>query len=693
MGKINVLDKSIYNMIAAGEVVERPASVVKELIENSIDAQSTHITVEIKNGGMTYIRIADNGVGMDKEDLKKAILPHATSKIKDKEDLDKIYTLGFRGEALASICAVSRVEIYSKQKDAPIGNMISVEGGVITEENEAGCADGTTIIVRNLFFNTPARMKFLKKDSTEAAYVTDVVNKAVLGNTALSFKYIQNGKSVLSSKGDSDIKNAIYSVYGKDYMKHLLEVSYKDENVSVSGCIGDTSLSKPNRTYQSFFINSRSISSKIMSAAIGEAYKNSLMTGKFPFCVLNVKINAHLVDVNVHPTKMEVRFSDDRKIFDAVYWACKNALQKEKYIPEMTTQKKTFPVSFDPRDIEQKKISFLKDSFVKDESHYKKDTPVTKSDVACETKAEITKAENPDTKSIPTFKREDNFGFVKTENGFVKKSQEENNQDLRQNTDNVIENYIKKSTIAKKSDIEHPKDSSFNAPFIEKKEEIKPDCSVCEKTESENVYNKAAASEKDIYEEIADYKIIGQIFDTYIIVQKGDEMHLIDQHAAHERLYFEEFLKDYKEGTVQSQLLMMPYTFEFSSGDYSKINENIDFFKSAGFDIEPFGINTVIVRQIPVDAGDISIRDLVLEMAEKLEKGKTLTPSEREYDALHTMACKRALKGNHALSTKEMEHLVERLKTLDAINTCPHGRPIEIKMSKYQLEKQFKRIV
>lgn len=682
MGKINVLDKSIYNMIAAGEVVERPASVVKELIENSIDAQSTHITVEIKNGGMTYIRIADNGVGMDREDLKKAILPHATSKIKDKEDLDRIYTLGFRGEALASICAVSRVEIYSKQKDAPMGNMIAVEGGVITEENEAGCADGTTIIVRNLFFNTPARMKFLKKDSTEAAYVTDVVNKAVLGNTSLSFKYIQNGKSVLSSTGDSDIKNAIYAVYGRDYMKHLLEVSYEDENVSVSGCIGDTFLSKPNRSYQSFFINSRSIVSKVMSAAIGEAYKNSLMTGKFPFCVLSVKINAHLVDVNVHPTKMEVRFSDDRKIFDAVYWACKNALQKEKYIPEMTAPKKTFPINFDPKEIEQKKISFLKDSFVKDESYYKKETSDIKIERK-EIKPETKPQSKPQTNPVTSSKKDDIFGFVRTDTGFVKAS-EQKPRLVSETSDGIVKNHTQ-SAPSKKEILVNP-DTVISEP---KSEDITPEKTV----KTEKPFGTDEIQSANVCEDIKDYKIIGQIFDTYIILQKGDEMHLIDQHAAHERLYFEEFLRDYREGTVQSQLLMMPYTFEFSSDEYSGINENIEFFKLAGFDIEPFGINTVIVRQIPVDAGDISIRDLILEMADKLKKSKNLTPSEREYDALHTMACKRALKGNHALTLKEMEHLVERLKTLDAINTCPHGRPIEIKMSKYQLEKQFKRIV
>lgn len=682
MGKINVLDKSIYNMIAAGEVVERPASVVKELIENSIDAQSTHITVEIKNGGMTYIRIADNGVGMDREDLKKAILPHATSKIKDKEDLDRIYTLGFRGEALASICAVSRVEIYSKQKDAPMGNMIAVEGGVITEENEAGCADGTTIIVRNLFFNTPARMKFLKKDSTEAAYVTDVVNKAVLGNTSLSFKYIQNGKNVLSSTGDSDIKNAIYAVYGRDYMKHLLEVSYEDENVSVSGCIGDTFLSKPNRSYQSFFINSRSIVSKVMSAAIGEAYKNSLMTGKFPFCVLSVKINAHLVDVNVHPTKMEVRFSDDRKIFDAVYWACKNALQKEKYIPEMTAPKKTFPVNFDPKEIEQKKISFLKDSFVKDESYYKKETSDIKIERK-EIKPETKPQSKPQTNSVTSSKKDDIFGFVRTDTGFVKVS-EQKPRLVSEDSDGIVKNHTQ--SAPSKKEIPVNPDTVISEP---KSEDITPEKTIT----TEKPFGTDEIQSANVCEDIKDYKIIGQIFDTYIILQKGDEMHLIDQHAAHERLYFEEFLRDYREGTVQSQLLMMPYTFEFSSDEYSGINENIEFFKLAGFDIEPFGINTVIVRQIPVDAGDISIRDLILEMADKLKKSKNLTPSEREYDALHTMACKRALKGNHALTLKEMEHLVERLKTLDAINTCPHGRPIEIKMSKYQLEKQFKRIV
>ena len=681
MGKINVLDKSIYNMIAAGEVVERPASVVKELIENSIDAQSTHITVEIKNGGMTYIRIADNGVGMSAEDLKKAILPHATSKIKTREDLDKIYTLGFRGEALASICAVSRVEIYSKEKDAPIGNMIAVEGGVITEESEAGCADGTTIIVRNLFFNTPARMKFLKKDSTEAAYVTDVVNKAVLGNTSLTFKYIQNGKPVLSSAGDSELKNAIYAVYGKDYMKHLIEVSYEDENVKVSGCIGDTFLSKPNRTYQTFFINSRSILSRVMSAAIGEAYKNTLMTGKFPFCVLSVKINAHLVDVNVHPTKMEVRFSDDRKIFDAVYWACKNALQKDKYIPEITVEKRNFPFAPDPKSTEQKRIDFLKDGFVKDESQYKKETEVKKAEPKTEPKKEI----KPETKPSQPEKREENFGFVRTSTGFVKKEEKSYSDGLRENIDNILREYAEK------------KEETSEASATEIKEEIpspKATETLSEKPVSHTTEEKdTTTEEKKIFKADIDYKIIGQIFETYIIIQKGDEMHLIDQHAAHERLYFEEFLKDYKEGSIQSQILMMPYTFEFSSGDYSKINENIEFFKSAGFDIEPFGINTVIVRRIPVQASDISIRDLVIEMAEKLDKNKGMSPSEREYDALHTMACKRALKGNHLLSMKEMEHLIDRLQTLDTINTCPHGRPIEIKMTRYQIGKQFKRIV
>ncbi len=697
MGKINLLDKSIYNMIAAGEVVERPASVVKELVENSIDAGSTSVTVEIKNGGMSYIRVSDNGCGMDKEDLKKAILAHATSKIKTKEDLDKIYTLGFRGEALASISAVSRVEIYSKMKDAPMGNMIAVEGGTITEESEAGCADGTTIIVRNLFFNTPARMKFLKKDSTESAYVTDVVNKIILGNTNISIRYIQGGGKVISSSGDGSLKNAIYAVYGKDYIKHLIDVSYQDDNVKVSGCIGDNLLSKPNRTYQSFFINGRSVVSRIMGQAILESYKNTLMTGKFPFCVLNIEINAHLVDVNVHPTKMEVRFSDDRKIFDAVYWACKNALAQKKVVMDMDIKKPQFHDAPNPREIEQTKINFLKDPYIKDGKEYVKDNKITnpltteKVSVSLDTKPSYTMDKKVTKETIPVVTKTNaaddiSQDFVMTGSGFVKKN-DETSLEIRENIDNLIAGYMSKTSV-KKDD--NKADVCNNEDLIDVKSKEKDQISVKEQPKEEKPVKVPVGNEDNAG---FGYKIIGQVFETYIIVQQGNEMLLIDQHAAHERIYFEELLKDYKEKSIQSQILLMPYTFEFSPGEYSSVIDNIEFFSSVGFDIEPFGINTVIIRKIPVDAGNVSVKELVLEMAEKLSKSKTLNPSDREYDALHTIACKKALKGNRILSTKEMEILYERVKALDNINTCPHGRPIEIKMTKYQIEKQFKRIV
>lgn len=650
MAKINVLDISIANMIAAGEVVERPASVVKELVENSIDAGAKNITVEIKNGGMSYIRVTDDGCGIEKDDVRTAFLPHATSKIKTSDDLAKIYTLGFRGEALASIAAVAKVEIYTKTKDAPLGRMLAIEGGVVTEESDAGCSDGTTIIVRNLFYNTPARMKFLKKDATEASYVSDVMSKIVLGNPSVAIKYIGASKQ-LKSAGDGNLKNSIYAVYGKDYLAHLLEVDFKDESIEITGFVGNSSLSRKNRNYQTFFINGRNILSKTMSVALSEAFKNTVMVGQFPFAVLNVKINSALVDVNVHPTKMEVRFSDDRKVFDAVYWACKNALNAKKHVPEMKIEKPKvqFENAINPKTVKQAEINFLKDAFVKDA------VSVT-----------------PNKIEKPSVKIDD-----------ILPNNKKTSTTLNDAIEKVKTDYEKASQKAKEDAVVCSEEKISATEEI--KEEVKP-AEILKEEINENPKEK-------IYSANVDYKIIGQVFSTYIIVEMSDEMLIIDQHAAHERLYFEEFLKDLNEGRVYSQMMLVPATFNLTPLEKDAIMQNMDFFKKVGFDIDEFGENVIIVREVPETLVDINLNDLMSELISIVSNTKGKMHTDAETEALHTMACKRAIKGNRTLTQKEMEKLVSDVLALDSINTCPHGRPIEIKMTKKELEKNFKRIV
>ena len=643
MAKINVLDISIANMIAAGEVVERPSSVVKELVENSIDAGAKHITVEIKNGGMSYIRVTDDGCGIESDDVRTAFLPHATSKIKTSEDLNRIYTLGFRGEALSSIASVAKVEIYTKTKDAHVGKRLLIEGGTVLEEDDAGCPLGTTIIVRNLFYNTPARQKFLKKDATEASYVSDVISKIVLGNPSVSIKYISNSKNI-STSGDGNLKNSIYAIYGKDYLNHLLEVDFSDENIQITGYVGNSSLARKNRNYQTFFINGRNIQSKTMSVALSEAYKNTIMTGQFPFAVLNVKVNSAFVDVNVHPTKMEVRFSDDKKIFDAIYWAAKNALNEKKHIPEIKTEKPkiVYESAINPKTVKQSEINFLKDAFVADAP--KKEVSVKKNitinDILPERKQE--------SKVLS-----DAIGKIKNE-------------------------YLK--------DEKETKNDSF-VREIPKEEPVKKEEPI--KAEEEKTHKETKKS----YLPDVDFKVVGQVFSTYIIVEMEGEMHIIDQHAAHERLYFEQFLKDLNEGKIYSQMMLVPHTVNLTDIEFNRVIENMDFFKKVGFVIEEFGTNVIIVREVPETLVDAALNDLMADLIEIVSRTDGKMHTDAEIEALHTMACKRAIKGNRTLTQNEMEKLVSDVFNLENINTCPHGRPIEMKMTKKELEKNFKRIV
>ncbi len=696
---INVLPPEIANMIAAGEVVERPASVVKELAENSVDAGSTSITIEIKRGGMTFIRVCDNGCGIAADEVERAFLRHATSKIKSQADLNAIYTLGFRGEALASIAAVSHTEVFTKTAQSQYGYSVTVEGGEITESDVSGCPNGTTFIVRNLFFNTPARMKFLKSDAAETGYVTDVVNKLVLAHPEIAVKFINNGKTVLQSNGSGKLIDAIYTVFGKDYARNMREVKFADEGVEVSGYIGNASIARKDRRHQIFYINGRNISSKLMSAAVSEAYRTTLMTGRFPVVVLNTHLGAGFVDVNVHPTKMEVRFSDDKKIYSAVYWAIKIALSESKYVPEMTVntepQKIMKAPAYDtPLREERKEINMLRDSYIKANidrtarvgEPERKVTAAAETAPTVEDKPERLKtsfAAEPPRKKTET-KESDGTEQKTPETADAAQTAdtEEKTPNTAQERENIPERFTRAAA-------EHGIKEEIAAETAPVTEGELPKVIISERPIAET----SSEPHGEPLTKIADFKVCGQVFNTYIILQVDNDMVLMDQHAAHERLYFEQLMEEWRNKRQMPQVLLLPIIMDFSPTDFEVCRENFDFFSSLGFDMDVFGERSVIIRQIPYAEDEDVVRDTVDEIVTLLSGGSVDAGADLVEDALHTMACKRAVKGNKALSMQEMESLAERILSLPDINTCPHGRPITIKMSKYNLEKQFKRIV
>ena len=653
--KINVLPQSIANMIAAGEVVERPASVVKELAENSVDAGAKTVTIEIKKGGMAYIRITDDGCGIAPEEVATAFKRHATSKIKTEEDLNAIYTLGFRGEALASIAAVSRIDVFTKTKENEFGHSLFLEGGEIIEEDDAGCPNGTTIIVRDLFFNTPARMKFLKNDATETSYVTDAVNKLILSHPEVSFKLIVNGKVSLTSQGDGKVLTAVKAVFGRDYLSHLNEIEFEDGPIKVTGCVGTNALARKDRRQQVFFINGRYIRSKIISAALSEAYQNVMMVGRFPVAVIYISLSGNFVDVNVHPTKIEVRFSDDKKIYNAVFWAVKNALSAKKYVPEIDISKKNEEILKVRKEISKEKsggvqldINLLKDTYTQN--------------------------------------------LAKDEKAFHKEPLQEKDKD----TTPEIKSHIEKNIFFSKGELLNFRQEKCELPH---NEEIKiENSSFKDEKPKEAVAQETLKNDENITSAPSlkaniDFAVVGQVFNTYIIVQKDEEMLIIDQHAAHERLYFEDLVSEYRQRKTQSQLLMIPVTADFDPVKLRAALENLEVLSSLGFECEEFGANSLIIRSVPFAMPEDEVKDSVQEIVSLIQKGTGDIKKSYMEDVLHTVACKRAIKGNTRLTTKEMEALCEKVFAFDSINTCPHGRPIMTSMTKYELEKNFKRIV
>ncbi len=656
MPKIKVLPKEIAELIAAGEVVERPASVIKELMENAIDAGSSSVTVEIKNGGITYIRVTDNGCGISREDIRNAFISHATSKISTRDDLYAIGTLGFRGEALASIAAVSNVEVLTRTTEEETGTRYCISAGEETLVDDAGCPLGMTIVVRDLFFNTPARMKFLKKDVSEANAVAGIVDKIALSNPDVSIRFIREGKSALFTSGSGDLKTAAYEIFGKDFADGLIEADYSFESVKISGLVSKPTKSRPNRNMQFFFVNGRLVKSGTASAALSEAYKNSIMVGKFPYCVLNITTAPGLVDVNVHPAKIEVRFANERTVFSAVYYAAKNALEHRDEAPKVTIPRTAQTELFEPvrPKTEQMRLPEKQPDFWNRMSS-----------------SEYRSAQQPER---PTYQQPAAREDIITVASPDKKPE---NADSEPST---IQHFLdaqrakKEETAVIEADIRP--ELSENAATL-------PD----EKPEETARALDTAVDEKPAELPVT---VIGEAFKTYIIVQQGESIFLVDKHAAHERMLFNELVKN--DSKRSTQMLLTPITVTLSKEEYSSVLDNLDMLMQAGFAVEDFGYSVVIVRECPMEISADEVADVVAELAGYLVENRQKLISEKKEWLFSLMACKAAIKGGMYTTEYERELFIKRLFASPEIRYCPHGRPVMIEITRRELEKNFGRV-
>lgn len=683
MAKINVLPKHIAELIAAGEVVERPASVVKELMENAIDAGATTITLEIRNGGVRYIRITDNGCGIEHEDVPKAFLSHATSKIKDENDLNAIFTLGFRGEALASIAAVSKTEILTKTTDSSLGTSYAVEGGVQTRYDEAGCPNGTTIVVRDLFYNTPARMKFLKKDVSEANAVADIVDKIALSHPEVSVRFIREGKQALITPGDGKLLSAIYSIFGRTFAESLLEVNYKLDGVEVQGYVCKPMSARPSRAMQYFFLGGRFIKSRACIGAMENAYKNTIMVGKFPSCVLNVNVRPDTVDVNVHPAKTEVRFSDERRVSSAVYFAVKSALESFDTMPEinLTQQKNKVLQRAVPEAVQLNMI----DEAPGDKKTFNNSPFATKTN----SQAQSVQPKKDFWQSIPA------KDFAKAADEKPKKAEPVKNEDEPDLVSSFISAQKQKDLEIIKKIKETPVQNKavdvVRSSFVSEDDE--PIKSVLSEKHvpavAESIKPVDASEQKKLPPK--PLRLLGEAFKTYIICEYDNKVVLIDKHAAHERIIYNK-MKENAKNNISSQVLLAPVKVTLSKTEYNIITQNLDVFAKAGYLIEDFEGGVVIVRECPMLISGDDIEDTVIEIASYLAENRVNVESEKIDRIHHTAACKAAIKAGYKNSTAEMKVLAEQVLYDDEVRYCPHGRPVLIELSKYELEKQFGRI-
>lgn len=645
MGRIKVLDKHVASLIAAGEVVQRSGSVVKELVENSIDAGATSVVIEIKAGGISFIRVSDNGCGMSEDDAEVCILRHATSKIYDEAGLERITSLGFRGEALASICAVSKMEIITRAKGESAGISLRAEGGDIVSLSKSGCPEGTTVIIRDLFYNTPARLKFLKKDSSEAANIMDIVERTALGNPGIAFKFIRDGKTVLQTYGDGNLRNTVYAVLGKKFLDGMVDVQYEKSGITIKGLVCSPYAAKNNRSFQNFYINGRYIHSKLLSGALQDAYGNDLFTGKFPSCVIDIIISPSRVDVNVDPEKLTVKFSEERNLYDALYFAVKSALVYNN------TKSADFSAGMDK----------CKKENLPNERDFK---PVQAVFIT-------SRMQNEDISNNLKLKQTDKLSL----DSEIKSKDKELFEGQKINIE-VLDDFVRINNVEDidKLSLDTKKDLDINSEKIPSKfNRLTPEREI---------------SAKFVYEEEKSIVIVGELYKTYIIVMYGSDTYIIDKHAAHERIIFEKI----KKGTQHSsQILLQPQSIMLSSKDFARLMDSMECLNSAGFDIEDFGGNTVLVRAVPYDMSDSDVEDVIYEIIEQLKHTRGRITENFTDEMMKSVACKAAIKAGYKTSASEMEALAKEVLSDECYRYCPHGRPTYLKITEGDLKKQFSR--
>lgn len=695
MAEIHVLDDATIDKIAAGEVVERPASVVKELVENAMDAGAHAITVEIKEGGIEFIRVTDDGDGMEHTQVKNAFMRHATSKITSVADLMSLNSMGFRGEALSSIAAVAKVELVTKTKNDITGTRFCMEGAHETAFEEVGAPDGTTFIVRNLFFNTPVRRKFLKTAMTEASYITDLLEHMALSRPEISFKYVVNGQTKFYTNGDGDLRAIIYRIFGREISSEMLEFQAVDENIVIEGFLGKPVLNRANRNFENYFVNKRYIKSKVISKAIEEGYQSYMMQHRYPFCVVHITVPPESVDVNVHPTKMEVRFSNQNSIYKLIADNISDFLSQQEMIPQATlgqdkksgkkeigSKKQEAPEPFE----KERRLADHVANVLREDNGYntqKNDTNVIlnssydhvgTADVHEKTgeflfNNKVSYNRGEDEKTPPA-----NDFFV--DNRTEPQSKTPQQSVSSQYPPNTIFNKILGSS---------PKESETqNKGIIKAKDQI-----IVEKPEQLNFFDEKLLT----HEAKQEYRIVGQIFDTYWIIEYRDKMLMIDQHAAHEKVKYEQILKKIAANEIYTQTLTPPVIISVTPKEADIINSYGKYFKELGFEIEDFGMNAFAIRGVPLDLFGYQIKDLFEEILTQMSESPVKGVPQIIREKIASMACKAAVKGNNSLSLEEADKLIEQLLELDNPYNCPHGRPTIITMSKYEVEKKFKRIV
>ena len=668
MPEIQLLDQATINQIAAGEVIDRPSSVVKELLENAIDAKATAITVEIKDGGISFIRITDNGCGIEKDQVRKAFLRHATSKLHTIDDLLDIGSLGFRGEALSSIAAIAQVELISKPPEAMLGISYQIEDGEEKSLTQIGAPDGTTILVRNLFYHVPARKKFLKTAATEGNYINQLMENMAMLRPDISMRFINGGQNKLYTSGNGRLKDLIYTIYGREISSNVLEINYECPLFAVTGYIGKPIISRGNRTFENYYINGRFVKSRLIAAAIEQAYKPFMMQHRYPFTVLHIKIKPELIDVNVHPAKMEVRFQQEHEIYEMLAGAIENTLRGKEFIPDVSddgkVEKKVQEKQKLPEPFEQRRLQAMKEIIPPPPAEHKTQNE-QKPSVEHKTQSEQKLPRNEEQPKVPSKLSEPVCEYKAEKKQTIKDSDSkwESASGIHKRIGQDVSQTVNQMPTQPEQKLEKPEQQTlFTEPLLSEKARIH-------------------------------HRLIGQLFDTYWLIQYGNQLYIMDQHAAHEKVNYERLMEAYRKKERITQFVSPPMVISLTRAEEAILEEFKSEFERIGFTIEPYGGREYAISEIPANLYGINEKDLFLEMLSDLEDRGSMQPSELIASKLASMSCKAAIKGGQKISFQEADALVSQLLTLENPYACPHGRPTIITMTKYELEKKFKRIV